>query len=233
MELAPLNITVVEDDHALRGMIVKILQKEGHQVSGLESAESIDDEGGAERIDLLLTDLKLPGESGLSLASRFHAVQPEAGVIMITALDQPQDRATGYAHGADIYLTKPIHPEELIAAVNAFARRYQHSKTAADINNRCILNQDQRTIQGEEETVSISRNEMLILLGLARAPNHLLELWQLFEILSIEAGENAKSALEVRIVRLRKKIVQAGYRLPSIQNIRGRGYQLTLPIQLI
>jgi len=59
-----LNITVVEDDKALRALIVSVLRKEGHQVSGLESAESIDDEGGTRLIDLLITDLNLPGESG-------------------------------------------------------------------------------------------------------------------------------------------------------------------------
>ncbi|MBT8007490.1 MAG: response regulator transcription factor [Gammaproteobacteria bacterium] len=226
-----LNITVVEDDKALRALIVSVLRKEGHQVSGLESAESIDDEGGTRLIDLLITDLNLPGESGLSLARRFRDAQPEAGVMMVTALDQVQDKVSGYEHGADIYLTKPIEPSELLAAVRSFSRRLFECKLERNSDSTLILKPDHLNLKGKNSTVSISHDEALILAGLARAPGHILEYWQLLEILEIDAPYS-KSALEVRIVRLRKKITEAGHEAPSIKSVRGKGYQLSLPISI-
>ncbi len=231
LDTPSLNITVVEDDEALRELIVTTLRAQGHKVIGLEDAESIDDEGGNQLIDLLITDLRLPGESGLSLSQRFRRAQPGAGVMMVTALDQVADKVSGYEHGADIYLTKPIDPSELIAAVHTFSRRHAEIKSSNSAS-LLTLNPDQLTLNGAGGTVSITRDEALILAGLARAPGHMLEYWQLLELLEMDTSQ-PKSALEVRIVRLRKKIIEAGYQHPPIKSVRSKGYQLSLPLQII
>lgn len=230
MTLTPLNIIVVEDDYALRELIITVLRSEGHQVSGLDSAESIDDEGGGTLIDLLITDLNLPGESGLSLAQRFRQAQPGSGVIMVTARDQVEDKVSGYEHGADIYLTKPIDSAELMAAVRAFSRRRQESQE----QHALTLHSNHLNLDGPTKTVSVTHDEALILAGLARAPGHLLESWQLIELLSKDKEkEFSKSALEVRIVRLRKKITQSGCNQQAIRSIRGKGYQLSAPLRVL
>jgi two-component system OmpR family response regulator len=225
-----LNITVVEDDPSLCELIVTTLRAQGHHVVGLEDAESIDDEGGSLIIDLLITDLGLPGESGLSLSQRFRQAQPGAGVMMVTAMDKVADKVNGYEHGADIYLTKPVDPAELNAAVRAFARR--HNERRSTSSNLLTLNPSQLSLNGEQGSVSISRDEALILAGLARAPGQMLEYWQLLELLEMETS-HPKSALEVRIVRLRKKITEAGHHAPSIKSVRSKGYQLSLPLRIV
>ena len=227
-----LNITVVEDDDSLRELIVSVLRSEGHQVVGLEDAESIDDAGGSQLIDLLITDLSLPGENGLSLARRFRAAQPGSGVMMVTARNQVEDKVSGYEHGADIYLTKPIDSAELVAAVPTLARRHNELKQVSEEHSALILNPSQLSLQGKNSLVSITHDDARILSSLARAPGHVLEYWQLIDLLNIE-GEKSKAALEVRIVRLRKKIVEAGYTLPAIKSIRSKGYQLLLPMRII
>lgn len=221
-----LNITVVEDDEPLRELFTTVLRSEGHHVTSLEDAESINDEGGSQLIDLLITDLNLPGENGLSLARRFRNVQPAAGVMMVTALDQVKDKVLGYEHGADIYLTKPIDPAELTAAVNSFARRLDEYSHPSRSTGKLTLHSEQLSLHGETLSVSITRDETLILASLARAPGYMLEYWQLLELLEIDASQS-KSALEVRIVRLRKKIREVGYTLPAIKCIRSKGYQLS------
>ena len=227
-----LNITIIEDDEPLRRLIVNALRAQGHHVIGLEDAESIDDEGGSQLIDLLITDLNLPGESGLSLAQRFRNAQPGAGVIMITALDQVADKVSGYEHGADIYLTKPIDPAELLAVVNTFARRHYDLHANDNQGSQFTLYPDQLNLTGPAATVSVTRDEALILTSLARAPGHMLEYWQLLELLTMEDTSHSKSALEVRIVRLRKKITEAGYPLPPIKSIRSKGYLLALSLRI-
>ena len=228
-----LNIIVVEDDDPLRELMVSVLRAEGHQVTGLEDAEALDDEGGSTPIDLLVTDLNLPGESGLSLARRFREAQPGSGVIMVTALDQTADKVSGYEHGADVYLTKPIEPIELVAAVRSFSRRHQEMHAPQEDDSALMVDQNRLTLSGKSGSISITRDEVLILSGLARAAGHMLESWQLFELLGIDSDSYTKSALEVRIVRLRKKLVEAGYDRESIKSIRGKGYQLCQPVRIV
>lgn len=233
MSAPPIHIVVVEDIAPLRHLMVSLLTKEGHHVKGLESAEEIDDEGGNQLFDLLITDLNLPGENGLSLTRRFRQAQPTSGIIIVTAKDQVDDKVTGYEHGADIYLTKPIIPEELTAAVNAFARRHTALKRQALTSTpMLILDSHHLTLQNGEQIVSITHDEALILAGLARAPDHRLEPWQILECLKLEQ-DYSKAALEVRITRLRKKITKTGYTLPAIKKIRGSGYQLILTLDIL
>ncbi len=227
-----LNITVVEDDEPLLNLITTVLRSDGHRVTALEDAESINDEGGSQLIDLLITDLNLPGENGLSLARRFRNAQPGAGVMMVTAMDQIEDKVSGYEHGADIYLTKPIDSAELSAAVNSFARRRSECGANQGTSEKLTLHSDQLSLNGEGGSVSVTRDETLILASLARAPGYMLEYWQLLELLQIDTSQS-KSALEVRIVRLRKKIQEAGYKQPAIKSIRSKGYQLSLPLRII
>lgn len=118
-----LNIIVVEDHDDLREMTVEALCAFGYQARGVACAEKLDEELKKGHADVLVLDLNLPGEDGVSLSRRIRASQPGMGIIMVTVREQIQDRITGYGSGADLYLTKPTSIEELHAAIEALARR--------------------------------------------------------------------------------------------------------------
>jgi len=117
------KIIVVEDHEALREVTVSALQDMGHKVRGIACAETLNQELQTDCPHVLILDLNLPGEDGISLARRVRKVHPEIGIIMVTARNQLGDKLTGYDSGADIYLTKPTSIEELSAAIQALSRR--------------------------------------------------------------------------------------------------------------
>jgi DNA-binding response OmpR family regulator len=225
----PLNIMVVEDHDALREVTIEALSQRGHNVRGVDSAEALPDEPGLFPIDLLVIDLNLPGEDGLSLAARIRAAQPDIGIIMVTARNQVRDRMVGYDSGADIYLTKPTSADELIAAVRALTRRIRPVDQSA---SALTLNLDATVLQGPQGRSSLSSHESAILAAFVRAKDHVLETWQLIALTEKDVTEANKKALEVQIVRLRKKLQQAGALEPSIKAIRGQGYRLCVKVGL-
>lgn len=225
-----LNIVVVEDHDALREVTVAALCHMGHHAIGVDCAEALDDEIGAFPIDLLVIDLNLPGEDGISLARRLRAAQPEIGIIMVTARNQVAEKLSGYESGADLYLTKPTSAEELGAAVQALARRM---KCHQQVRPAFLLNLAALFLQGPQDVVSLSAHEAAMLSVLARAPSHRLESWQLIELTGKAEEEFNKHALEVQIVRLRKKLIQAGAINQPIKAVRGLGYQLCIKIIVV
>lgn len=225
-----LKILVIEDHDDLRDATVSALAKMGYSVKGIDCAERIDDELARFAPDLLVVDLNLPGEDGLSVSRRMRAAQPDIGIIMVTARDQAQDVMKGYSNGADIYVTKPTSPEELGAAIRALARRLRPQGAVADQALR--LNPQVLQLAGPAGSVDVSDSETLLLAALARASDHRLETWQLLEILGKQADDLETRALAVQIVRLRKKLEQAGAPAPTIKSIRSFGYQLCVPIRI-
>ncbi len=222
-----LNIVVVEDHDALREVTVEALCGLGHHAVGVDCAEALDDEIGALPIDLLVVDLNLPGEDGISLTRRLRAAQPEIGIIMVTARNQINEKLSGYDSGADLYLTKPTSLEELGAAIQALARRmkcHQQERPAFLLNLGALF------LQGPQDRVSLSAHEAAMLSVLARAPGRRLESWQLIELSGKAETDFSKSTLEVQIVRLRKKLVQSGAGDQPIKAVRGLGYQLCIQI---
>jgi len=225
-----LNIVVVEDHDALREVTVEALRSMGHNAVGVDCAEALADEIGAFPIDLMVIDLNLPGEDGISLTRRLRAAQPEIGIIMVTARNRINEKLSGYESGADIYLTKPTSLEELGAAVRALARRikgHQQARPAFMLNLAALF------LQGPDNGVSLSAHETAMLTVLARAPGHRLESWQLIELSGKGEADFSKHALEVQIVRLRKKLMQAGAVDQPIKAVRGLGYQLCIKITVV
>lgn len=231
---ARLNIIVVEDHDDLRDSLVELLQDKGHHTLGLSCAEDMDDKVGKVSIDLLIVDLNLPGEDGYSLTRRFRAAQPKAGIIMVTARHKLADKVQGYDSGADIYLPKPVDPEELLAAVNAVARKLpsQQGHTADEAQAALTLHALGMKLEGPLGVEKLNDNEVVIVSALARAPGQRLEAWQLLQTLGQSMDDSSKSSLEVRIVRLRKKMVQVGAEKGCISNVRNVGYQLCTPVTI-
>ncbi|MDP1526099.1 MAG: response regulator transcription factor [Rhodocyclaceae bacterium] len=224
-----LNILVVEDHDDLREATVATLVAMGHAVHGVDCAEALDDALVSFRPDLLLLDLNLPGEDGLSIARRMRAAAPEIGIIMVTARNQVRDVTQGYSSGADIYVTKPTAPEELSAAIHALARRL---RPPARAGTQLVLNTHALQLEGPQASIAVSGHEYQLLAALARARDHRLETWQLLELLGKPIEEQEKRTLAVQIVRLRKKLLDAGASEPTIKALRGTGYQLCIALEL-
>lgn len=224
-----LNIVVVEDHDSLRESTVEALRSQGHQVIGLDCAEALPELNNLS-IDLMIIDLNLPGEDGVSLAKRIRDAQPNIGIIMLTARVQAADRVMGYESGADIYLTKPTSLEELTAAIQSLARRIKpaHSETA-------VLKLDimHLTLSGRLKTISLTKHESALLQAFVLVNERKLETWQLIQVLGKSEQDYSKSALELMIVRLRKKLIEAGSQQKPIQAIREYGYQLCETIHLL
>lgn len=225
-----LNIVIVEDNNDLRTLLSQALRKDGHQVTALSCAEELEDQAGSEHADAFLIDINLPGEDGLSLATRIRKTHPLVGIIILSARSALDDKLSGYDCGADIYLTKPVSLPELSAALRSFARRrvatLKHLTTQELTLNKLEL-------QGQQATIKLTAQEAMVLTALARAPAGRLETWQIAELLDAEVDESFKASLAVRMVRLRKKLTDAGAEGLVIESLRNVGYQLTTHIQIL
>ena len=224
-----LNIILVEDNDDLREATSEALQAMGHDVRAVDCAEALDDEIGLFVADVLVLDLNLPGEDGLSLGRRLRAANPDVGIIMVTARNKVQDITAGYGSGADIYLTKPSTSEELGAALQAVARRL---RPRAAPSSQITLNQVTRQLNGPLAQIDLSQHECILLAAFAQAHDNCLENWQLIELSAKASDAATKAALEVQIVRLRKKLEHVGAPHPTIKVIRGTGYQLCAAVEL-
>jgi len=222
-----LNIIVVEDNIALLDTIVDALNSMGHMTKGVTCAESFDEYSDF-LFDLLIVDLNLPGEDGISLTKRVRTVQVNVGIIMLTARSQLSDKLNGYENGADIYLSKPTSIEVLGAAIQALAKRIKQTT----ISNSYILDTTARTLTGPRGSIQMTADERSILLALSRALKQRLEYWQLMELFNSAGLKITKNALEVKVSRLRKKIIETGAS-ESINVVRGVGYQLCIPIMIV
>jgi len=221
-----LNIVVVEDHQDLRELTCMALANKGHHVLGLSCAEELEDAVKGSAVDVFILDLNLPGEDGISLAKRIRQAYPLVGIVMLTARSQAKEKVQGYESGADLYMTKPVDFEELCAALRGFVRRRQTAPEG-------ILTLSKLTLTGASGSVRLSSAESDMLMAFARAPSTRLETWQLGQILGLEMDGLNKASLEVRIVRLRKKMVEAGAPSAVIESIRNVGYQLSVPIQIV
>src|SRR5512146_1786 len=117
------RILVVDDDQRLRDLLVKYLGGEGYEVKAVHDSAGMDKLLARERFDLLVLDLMLPGEDGLSICRRLRGAKDTIPIIMLTAKGDDVDRIVGLEMGADDYLPKPFNPRELVARIHAVLRR--------------------------------------------------------------------------------------------------------------
>jgi DNA-binding response OmpR family regulator len=234
MDTTHLNLVLVEDHEVLRGLLTLALEDAGHQVTALSCAEELEDEAAGQSVDVFLIDITLPGEDGFSLTARVRASYPLAGLILVTARSNLRDKLEGYACGADLYLTKPLEVEEVCAAVSSIGRRMALARKVMTTANILTLSQLEMSVsQRGQPGVSLTAAEIAMLVTLSRAPGQRVAYWQIAEVLGLDLQTYPKASLEVRIVRLRKKLVQAGARADCIESIRNHGYQLCVSLQVV
>ena len=227
-----LSIVLLEDNDDLRELTADALRAEGHDVVALSCAEGLEDEARGISADVFLIDLGLPGEDGLSVARRIRQSQPLVGIIIVSARAGVREKVEGYDSGADWYLPKPVPMPELAAALNSFARRRQAQKIET-VSPLQSLRLHEGELQGPRGQVRLTASEQILLTALVRAPAGKLETWQMLELTGMDSANASKARLEVRIARLRKKLVGAGASEHCLEPIRGIGYRLHALIQII
>ncbi len=228
--MRPLRIMVIEDYDALRDAICNVLSAEGHEVVGVPMAEDVDDAPIGFVCDLYIVDINLPGEDGISLASRLRKSQPDAGIVIVSARHSLADRIQVYSSGATTYLKKPIELDELSAVVSGFSSKIALADHGAAV--LLTLRPLRMELTGPAGSVRISQAEIVVLAAFSRAVHQTLEHWQLASHLGNDA-EISKDNLEVRIGRLRKKLMECGAVSPAIQSVRGIGYRLCVTVVVV
>lgn len=221
---------VVEDYDELRETICDYLSDDGHELYGVPMAEDVDDTPVGYLPDLYILDVNLPGEDGTSLAKRIRCAQPNAGIVIVSARCTLENRIEGYSSGANIYLTKPISLSELRSVVAGFAQRLATAEKT--LSTQLDLRAISMTVCGSVGPVRLTQSEVVLLGAFARAARQTLERWQVAAHLG--NGEDLTTEnLEVKLSRLRKKLISCGTDTPAIQSIRGVGYRLCVPVQIL
>ncbi len=224
---APLDIVVVEDHDLVREELVAFLQRPGWLVRGVDCAEALDHALLHRPADLLVVDLNLPGEDGLSICQRLRRTLPDLGLVMLTARILPKDKTAGYQSGADVYLTKPANVGELEAAIVNLARRI-HPRVGAGPQ----LDLKRLTLAiplGAQ--VSLTLLESRLLYELTMAPGRQLSTDTLLR--RLDPGQDQpqlRNNLPVTMSRLRNKMTTGLGTHDTIKAIRGFGYQLNLTL---
>ncbi len=224
-----LNIIIVEDHRDLRESLSDVMAADGHNAKAFDSAEALWRAGSLDATDIIILDLNLPGEDGISVARRVREDHPDIGIVMLTARGTPEERRTGYDSGADIYLTKPSSAAELSSSVHALARRLSRSQPEP---KRLVLDRIAMTLSGPDGAVALTAAEVQLLAAFAGGSDNRLETAQIVRMVG-RSGEVSKATIEVRIVRLRKKLVAAGASGQAINAVRHVGYQLTQRIHIL
>ena len=228
-QVSLLNIIVIEDHDEERQSAVETLSSQGYTVRGAATGVRLDALLEQTPADLLILDINLPHEDGLQISRRMRNTRPDIGIIILTARSRTDDKVAGHASGADLYLGKPISSGELCAAIEAVARRLCLTE---GISDAIRLNTQTRQLASTRGKVDISKREADVLAEFAEATDGLLDTSQLLAISGFTEDQAGKHTLEVQLVRLRKKLEQAGAPAPTIKSIRAQGYQLCVPLAI-
>ncbi|WP_417504229.1 response regulator transcription factor [Marinomonas gallaica] len=224
-----IKLLLVEDHIALREILTEALQGFGYYVEVFDSSESTISDWSKES-HIALLDVNLPGEDGLYLAQQLRLESPSIGIILMTVRNQITDKLLGYEAGADVYLPKPISPEELHCAIKALARRIPNTL-------QHVLTLQHSTYQLSnlsQESVTLTDSECRLLNALSLAPQQRLEYWEIAEKLSLDLdSDTLHTNLEKRVSRLRSKLAKLAVTPKAIKTLRGQGYQLAVSIRII
>jgi DNA-binding response OmpR family regulator len=227
-----LNLLVLQANKPERDALTALLKRLGHRVQGVSSTQACQAEFDRQRYDILILDPDLPLANGLDFAALLRAEYPGIGIIVLTTRARLDDRLAGYRSGADLYLTRPTSSEELAAAIRALSRRSSDGdlpQVSASTQDRLTLNTATLQLLGANSAVDVSDTELSVLTAFTRSSGQRLGTAQ---VIAASGKALSKSTLEVMVVRLRRKLEQAGATAPTIKAIRGMGYQLCVPLEL-
>jgi two-component system phosphate regulon response regulator OmpR len=229
---SPHKILVVDDDQRLRDLLRRYLSDNGFSVFAAESAQAMNKLWLRERFDVLVLDLMMPGEDGLSVLRRLRAGNDPTPVIMLTAKGGDVDRIVGLEMGADDYLPKPFNPRELLARVNAILRRKAPPEVPGAPSQEAVsvqfgefeLDLATRSLTKAGQAMPLTTGEFAVLKVFARYPKVPLSREKLMEMARGREYEAFDRSLDVQISRLRKLIEPDPGKPRYIQTVWGLGY---------
>ena len=227
-----MKVIVVDDDARLRELLNRYLTEQGYAVRVVRDATEMNRQLARERYDLMILDLMLPGEDGLSICRRLRGGGEDMPIIMLTAKGDEVDRIVGLEMGADDYLPKPFNPRELLARINAVLRRrapagVPGAPTAtgeAFQFGKFSLNLSTRTLTREGKSVPLTTGEFSVLKVLVQHPREPMSRDKLMELARGREYEVFDRSIDVQISRLRKIVEEDPSHPKHIQTVWGFGY---------
>jgi len=226
------KILVVDDDSRIRDLLRRYLTQEGFEVLLAEDGKALTRVLLREPVDLIVLDLMMPGEDGLSVCRRLRGANTTTPIIMLTAKGEDVDRIVGLEVGADDYLAKPFNPRELLARVNAVLRRRPPveapgspaSDKAVAKFGEFTFDMGARTLHKGNEELTLTTGEFSMLKALVRHPRQPLSREKLAQLARGRDFEPFDRSLDVQVSRLRKLIEIDATAPRYIQTVWGVGY---------
>ena len=225
------RVLVVDDDARLRDLLSRYLSEQGYVVKAVVDSTGLDRALHREHYDLIVLDLMLPGEDGLSICRRLRAADDNTPIIMLTAKGDDVDRILGLEMGADDYLPKPFNPRELVARIQAVMRRQpQQLPGAPALDDETVsfgsvtVDLATRTLTREGEEISLTTGEFSLLKVRVQHPRQPLSRDKLMELARGREYGVFDRAIDVQISRLRKLVEDDAGKPRYIQTVWGFGY---------
>ncbi len=242
------HILIVDDDREIRELLSTFLQKHGYTTASVADGTEMYQQLKLQSHDLIVLDLMLPGEDGLSLCRQLRATST-IPIIMLTAVDEDMDRIIGLEMGADDYVTKPFNPRELLARIKAVLRRTDYAQAVDSGTNVSapgvqtfqfegwVLDLGRRELRtaatepSQQGTlVSLTAGEFDLLLAFVEHPQRVLTRDQLLDYTKGYGTASFDRSIDVQLSRLRRKIETNPKEPILIKTVRGGGYLFTPPV---
>lgn len=225
------KILVVDDDSRLRALLQRYLEEQGYLVKAVADGEQMDRALSREIYSLMVLDLMLPGEDGMSICKRLRDADNGIPIIMLTAKGDDADRINGLEAGADDYLPKPFNPRELLARVKAVLRRQVKELPGAPSQHETIvtfgpfaLDLSTRTLTKDGQAVSLTTGEFAVMKALVQHPREPLTRDKLMNLARGREWSAMERSIDVQVSRLRRLIEDDPSNSRYIQTVWGVGY---------
>ncbi|WP_439814749.1 response regulator [Zavarzinia sp. CC-PAN008] len=225
------HVLVVDDDAEIRDLLSRFLKRNGYRVMAVRDGTAMAEAIACWNFDLVVLDIMLPGEDGLSLCRAIRG-RSKVPVIMLSAMGDETDRIVGLEVGADDYIAKPFNPRELLARIRAVLRRgawstpepVQADGTILHFAG-CALDLGRRTLtKAGGEVVHLTGGEFDLLLALAQRPHRVLSREQLLDLAKGRGAQPFDRSIDAQVSRLRRKIESDPNNPILIKTVRGGGY---------
>jgi two-component system, OmpR family, response regulator len=233
------HLLVVDDDQDIRDLLNRFLSKQGFRVSTAADGSELRQVMSDWKIDLVILDLMLPGEDGLSIC-RDLRTRSQVPVVMLTVIGEEADRIVGLEGGADDYLAKPFNPHELLARIKAVLRRTHTVPPVPANRHGSVLLFDgwrldvgaRRLTSSNEALVDLSTAEFDLLIAFAEHPQQVLSRDQLLDLAYGKSEVPFDRSIDMQVSRLRHKIEDDPKNPALIQTVRGGGYMFTAKVRV-
>ena len=230
------HLLIVDDHRDIRDLLKRFLTQHGYRVSIAAEGKEMKKILKTANIDLIVLDVMMPGEDGLTLCRNLRATS-NIPIIMLTAMSEEMDKIIGLEMGADDYLAKPFNPRELLARIKAVLRRYTTLQTIAPVNDivsfdRWTVDINQRELTDDSNMiVMLSSAEFDLLRVFLAHPRQVLSREQLLDLAKGRGEGVYDRAIDTLISRLRKKLENDPKNPTLIKTVWGGGYQFTSEVK--